>query len=357
MSGTATRLAFGTLADGRMAEAVELYHSSGLFVRVLAFGATLQSFCAPDRDGRFADIVLGYDGADLYEAQPQFFGASVGRYANRIAGARFELDGRAVTLEANDGANHLHGGRSGFDRRLWEIAGIEQGETPAVVLRRISPDGEGGYPGTLETEATYRLTGPCELTVTYRATSDAPTIVNLTNHAFFNLHGATAGRSALDHDLRLDASRFLPVDGGWIPTGEMRDVAGTPFDFRDFHTLGERLRDGRDAQMRVGRGYDHDFVLDGPSGGAPRRAATLREPASGRRLTLSTTEPGLQVYSGNYLDATVTGKGGTIYRQGDGLCLEPQRHPDTPNQPALGSARLSPGETYRHVSVYDVTPA
>lgn len=341
-AGAAVRSGFGTLADGTAIERVKLSNASGTSATVMTLGATLQALHLVDRDGILTDIVLGYDTAAEYLAQPQYFGVTVGRYANRIAGARFVLDGNIYTLEANDGPNHLHGGTSGFDKRVWTIISVESGPEARVVMEYRSADGEDGYPGALTVTATYALDDADELTIDYRAETTRPTIVNITNHSFFNLAG---GGDALDHRLTLHAGAYTRVDATLIPTGERAPVAGTPFDFRKAMPVGARIRDGGDAQLRIGRGYDHNFVIDGDAG-TLRPAARLEDVASGRIMELLVTAPGVQFYSGNFLDATVTGKRGRIYRQGDGLCLEPQVFPDAPNRADFPSARLDPGEIY-----------
>ncbi len=339
----AERMAFGTL-DGAPAEAIEL-RAGTLSARILPFGATLQSLGVPDRDGVVADVVLGFDDVQSYRDRPSWFGVTVGRYANRIAGGRFSLDGRSYTLETNNAPNHLHGGSDGFDQRLWDVAEIGSDADAAWVrLTLTSPDGDAGYPGTLRAGATYRLTSQA-LTIDYEATTDAPTVVNLTNHAFFDLGGRG---EALRHLLTIEADAFLPVDATSIPTGEQRAVAGTPFDFRTPHAIGDRVRDGQDEQIAIGRGYDHNFIVRGDVG-ALRAAAVLADPESGRVMTLSITAPGLQLYSGNFLGGAEPGKGGRLYRQGDAVCLEPQAWPDTPNRPEFPSARLDPGARWRSV--------
>jgi aldose 1-epimerase len=319
-------------------------------VRVIALGAAIQSLEVPDRKDIVADVVLGHDTAAEYLMKPQYFGASVGRYANRIARGKFKLDGREYSLETNDGPNHLHGGKQGLDKSLWQIDSVSHTRDAQVVLSFVSPDGAGGYPGQLRTQVAYSLNERNELKVEYRATSDRVTIVNLSNHAYFNLSGDVAD-DVYGHRLMLLADEYTPVDATLIPTGERRKVAGTPFDFRTAHTIGERLRDGRDEQLRFGRGYDHNFVLREPHG-VLRTIARLEDPASGRVLELLATAPGVQFYSGNFLDGTTVGKSGRIYRQGDGLCLEPQVFPDAPNQPAFPSARLDPGREYVNTMIY-----
>jgi aldose 1-epimerase len=345
---------FGRLADGTAVPAVTLTNSKGMRVRIIALGAAIQSLEVPDRNGKVADVVLGYDTAAGYLAKPQYFGVSVGRYANRIAKGKFKLDGREYTLETNDGPNHLHGGAKGFDKVVWKIDSVAQSPDARVVLSYVSPDGAGGYPGTLTARVTYSLNERNELTAEYRATTDKPTIVNLTNHAYFNLTGNLTGNvvdGIYGHKLTLFADEYTPVDATLIPTGERRKVSGTPFDFTTGETIGARVRDGRDEQMRAGRGYDHNYILRGTAGQL-RPAARVEDPSSGRVLELLATAAGVQFYSGNFLDGTSVGKGGRIYRQGDGLCLEPQVFPDTPNQPAFGSARLDPGREYVNTMTY-----
>jgi aldose 1-epimerase len=344
------RETFGALADGTPVEAVVLSNSNGVSARVISLGAILQSLVTPDRTGHGDEITLGYDTAAEYLAKPNYFGASIGRYANRIRGGTFTLDGQSHALPKNDGPNHLHGGPSGFDKQVWRITAVSGGPDASVTLTYRSKDGEAGYPGTLDATVTYSLNDRNELKIAYGATTDRPTVVNLTNHTFFNLAGERAATDILDQRLTLHAGRYTPVDPTLIPTGELRPVAGSPFDFRTPAAIGARIRDGRDLQMRLGRGYDHNFVVDGAPG-ALRPAARLEDPASGRRMDLLVTAPGLQVYSGNFLDGTTIGRGGRVYRQSDGLCLEPQVFPDSPNQPAFPTARLNPGQTYSNVMV------
>jgi aldose 1-epimerase len=348
----ATRAPFGSTPDGVAVEAVTLKAANGVSARIITFGATLQSLLLPDRAGHAADVALGYDDLAGYVAKPQFFGATVGRYANRIAGAKFTLDGKTYSLAANNGPNSLHGGTKGFDKVVWTIAAMKSGPVASVTFTYTSRDGEEGYPGTLKASVTYSLDDKNTLTTGYEATTDKPTIVNLTNHSLFNLAGVPAARSILDHRLMVNADTFTPVDATLIPTGERRNVAGTPFDFRQSVGVGARIRDASDPQIAVGRGYDHNFVLRGGVTDAPKLAARVEDEVSGRVLELYTTEPGVQVYTGNFLDGTTIGKSHVVYRQSDGLALEPQKFPDSPNQPAFPSARLDPGQTYRQTSYY-----
>lgn len=345
MAAEAKRTSFGALSDGRKVEAVELSNANGVSARIVTLGAAIQALSVRDAKGQSADIVLGYNTAAEYLAKPQYFGVTVGRYANRIAKGKFTLDGKTYTLALNDGSNHLHGGKQGFDKVLWTIDSMKSGSPASVVMSYTSPDGEEGYPGTLKVTATYSLNDKNELAIDYKATTDKPTIVNITNHAYFNLAGEASNEGILGHRLMLAADAFTPVDATLIPTGEKQPVAGTPFDFRKPTLIGARVRDGRDEQMRFGRGYDHNFVVNGAAG-TMRLAARVEHPGSGRVMELLTTAPGVQFYSGNFLDGTSVGKGGHIYRQGDALCLEPQVFPDAPNQKGFPSARLDPGQTY-----------
>jgi aldose 1-epimerase len=349
-ASTVARDVFGVLPDGRTVERVTLRGSNGFAARIITFGAALQALLVPDMEGRCDDVVLGHDELDGYLDQRRFFGATVGRYANRIANARFLFDGDTVQLAANDGCHALHGGIEGFDRKLWQVTGLEAGAQPRVTLRHVSLDGEEGYPGRLDVSLTYSVTGPAELSLGFEARTDRATVVNLTNHSFFNLEGCASGTDILGHRLTIAADRFLAIDPGAIPLPESpRAVAGTPFDFRLPSTVGARIRDA-DIQLENGRGYDHNFCLnDGPG---LRLAARLEAPQSGRVLELLTDQPGLQVYSGNYLDGSIRGKRRRLYRQSDAICLEPQIWPDAPNRADFPSARLAPDDVYRHRSVY-----
>lgn len=350
----AHREAAGKLADGTAVEAITLSNASGVSARILTYGATLQSLVAPDRNGVPADITIGYDDLASYEQKPNYFGVTVGRYANRIAGAAFTLDGKRYQLARNDGNNSLHGGAQGFDKRNWKVEAVESGPVAKLVLSLTSPDGDQGYPGKLDVKVTYTLDDAGDLGIVFEAATDAPTVVNMTNHALFNLAGTQATEDAMRHWLLIPASRYTPVDDNLIPTGELRAVAGTVFDFRTPRLVEDGLRDGSDPQIRIGRGYDHNWVLDKGSTPEPELAARLAHPESGRVLDVLTTEPGIQFYSGNFLDGTVTGKGNRVYRMGDGIALEPQKFPDTPNQPKFGSALVVPGKPYRHAMIYRV---
>ncbi|MBC2652943.1 galactose mutarotase [Novosphingobium flavum] len=348
-AATADRSVDGQLADGTPAETVLLAAANGVTARVLAYGATLQSYALPDRQGQMADVILGHDHPAQYEARQDFFGATVGRYANRIARGTFTIDGRTYHLPLNNGENSLHGGGQGFDRRTWTIESVVSTPQAAVTLALTSPSGDQGYPGEVKARVTYALDDKGALTITMTASSSAPTIINMTNHALFNLAGQCSAQGATGNRLTIPAGRYTPVNATLIPTGALAAVQGTPFDFRAGKSLADGLRAGTDPQILVGRGFDHNWVLDKGVTAQPELVARAEDPVSGRALEVLSTEPGLQMYTGNFLDGTNAGKGGCLYRMGDGFALEPQRFPDTPNQPAFGSARLDPGQTYRHV--------
>lgn len=352
MAADAVRSTAGKLADGTLVEAVTLKNDRGVSARIITYGATLQSLVAPDRAGKKAEITLGFDDAADYEKKPNYFGVTVGRYANRIAGGRFTLDGRAYQLTQNDKANSLHGGTQGFDKRNWRIVSVASGPTARVVMALTSPDGDQGYPGTLEVKVTYALNNAGDLTIEFDAKTDKPTIVNMTNHALFNMAGDGAPEGTSRQLLTIPARTYTPVDAALIPTGERKAVAGGVFDFRKPRLIAQGLRDGRDPQIVAGRGYDHNWALDKGQTATPQLAARLEDPVSGRVLEVLTTEPGIQFYSGNFLDGTVAGRSGRIYRMGDGIALEPQKFPDAPNKPNFASARVDPGKPYRHVMIY-----
>jgi aldose 1-epimerase len=349
-AATVTKTDFGTLSDGTKVEAVTLTNSAGMSAKIMTLGATLQSLIVPDRVGRKDDVVLGYDTAQEYLTRPNFFGASVGRYANRIAKGKFSLDGKNYTLAANDGPNSLHGGTRGFDKRMWKIDSVAGGADAKVVMSYVSADGEEGFPGELKVTATYSLNEQNELKLEYRATTSKPTVLNLTNHSYFNLSGNDV-RDVMGNLVTLHAERFTPVDTTLIPTGERRPVAGTPFDFRSSHRVGDRIRDARDQQIRFGRGYDHNFIVDGAAGSL-RPAAVVSEPASGRVMEMRVSAPGIQFYTGNFMDGTFFGKSSRAYRQGDAICLEPGVFPDSPNHADFPTSRLNPGQTYVNTIVY-----
>ena len=351
-AGQATRAEFGRLPDGRAVEAITLANGAGMRVTIISYGASIQSVLVPDRSGEMADVALGCPSLDPYLEQPQYFGSTCGRVANRIARGRFTLDGTEYRVPVNDGGNSLHGGTEGFDKRLWEVVEVRGGATPSVTLGLFSPDGDQGYPGSLAVTAAFALDDANTLSVDYRATTDRPTVVNLTNHAYWNLAGEGGPEGAMGHLLTIPADHYLPTDAGALPTGAFRDVAGTPFDFRVATPVGARVRDAADEQIRFGRGYDHNWVVAREVADEPRLLARLEEQASGRVLELCSTQPGLQFYSGNFLNGSTAGKSGRCYRQGDAVVLEPQMFPDTPNRPEFGSVRLDPGEEYRNLILY-----
>lgn len=350
MAGSIEKTTFGSLPDGTAVELYTLENDGGMSVAILTYGGIVQAVNVPDRTGAVANVALGFGKlADYVEKNP-YFGTITGRYANRIAGGRFTLDGTTYELAKNNGPNALHGGLAGFDKKLWQAREINGADRVGVELTYTSPDGEEGYPGTLDTKVTYTLTDDNQLRIAYEATTDKKTVVNLTNHTYFNLAGEGRG-SILDHELMLNASAYTPVDGTLIPTGEIAKVQGTPMDFKAPTRIGERIRDGEE-QLVYGRGYDHNWVLDKTQPGALTLAARVREPTTGRVMEVHTTEPGIQFYAGNFLDGTLVGTGGRMYRQGDGFCLETQHYPDSPNHPEFPSTVLEPGQVYETTTVY-----
>ncbi|MGW5860700.1 aldose epimerase family protein [Streptomyces sp. NPDC055239] len=340
---------FGKLADGTKVYRWSLANG-GTRMKVLSYGGIVQSLELPDRHGRYTNVSLGYDTIEAYVAGTTFFGATIGRYGNRIAKGRFTLDGKTHQLSVNDGENSLHGGAKGFNTRVWDVEPFKDSSGVGLRLHHTSVDGEMGYPGTLRVTVTYTLTSRGDWRIDYAATTDKATVVNLTNHTYYNLAGEGSG-DILDHELALAAARFTPTDAGLIPTGELAKVAGTPFDFRRAKAVGEDIRVSHE-QLVTAKGFDHNWVLDKGITKRPEHFATLRDPESGRTLKVATTEPGVQFYSGNFLDGTLTGPSGRTYRQGDGLCLETQHFPDSPNQPKFPSTVLRPGQTYRSSTVH-----
>jgi len=340
------RQSFGTTPDGRGVDLYTLTNRHDVEVLISTLGAAIVSIRTPDRDGAFDDIVLGFDDLTGYLANDPYFGVVVGRYGNRIAGGRFSLAGTEYQLTVNDGPNHLHGGLQGFDRVVWDATPLDRPEGPALALRYVSPAGEEGYPGTLDATVVYVLTGDSELRLEYTATTDAPTIVNLTSHAYFNLRGEG---DVLGHEILIAADRFTPVGPGLIPTGALRAVEGTPFDFMTPTAIGAGIA-GDDEQLRLGGGYDHNFVLRKPPGEFGL-AARVHDPASGRVLEVRTTEPGVQFYTGNFLDGSIAGKDGRAYQVHSGFCLETQHYPDSPNQSSFPSTVLEPGARYESTTV------
>jgi aldose 1-epimerase len=353
-----TRAPFGRLPDGRAAELFTVANARGTEARITNYGATITVLRTRDRAGRLDDVVLGYDDlAGYLSAGNPYFGTVVGRYGNRIANGRFALDGTTYQLARNNGPNTLHGGTQGFDKRLWTAEPFERAEGAGVTMTYTSPSGEEGYPGTLSVRVTYTLTPDDRLVVDYSATTDKATPVNLTQHTYWNLAGTSTAtgagplRTVLDHRLTLDASGFTPVDSTLIPTGEIAPVAGTPFDFRAATLVGGRIGQAH-QQLKYGGGYDHNWVLDRGGRAGLVRAARLAEPTTGRVVEVSTTEPGIQFYSGNFLDGSIRGKGGRVYPYRSGLALETQHFPDSPNRPNFPSTILRPGETYRTQTVF-----
>ena len=345
-----TRETTKATVDGKPIELFTLTNASGVEVKAITFGGVITSWRVPDRTGQMADIVLGFDDPAMYiKGNTPFFGALVGRYGNRIAKAQFTLDGKTYKLAANNAPNHLHGGNVGFDKVLWAGEPLKAKNGAGVAFTRTSPDGEEGYPGTLKVRVTYTLTNANELVVTYEATTDKATPVNLTQHSYFNLAGQGTG-DVLGHEIRINADRFTPVDDTLIPTGELAPVDNTPFDFRKPTAIGARIV-SEHPQIGFGRGYDHNWVLARAQAGLSL-AAEVFEPKSGRTLTVTTTEPGVQFYTGNFLDGTITGKEGRVYRPRYGFCLETQHFPDSPNHPTFPTTILRPGTTFRSSTVF-----
>lgn len=343
-----TKTSFGKTADGTEVSLYTLKNSNGMEAAITNYGGIVVSLKTPDKNGQLADIVLGFDSLDGYLKEHPYFGAIVGRYGNRIGGAKFSIAGKEYKLAVNNGPNSLHGGIKGFDKKVW--AAQVDDATNSLILSYSSPDMEEGYPGKLDVQVTYTLTEANELRIEYKATTDKETVVNLTNHSYFNLAGQGNG-DILNHSIQIMSEKTTPVDSTLIPTGELKEVAGTPFDFTAPHKIGERINDTSDEQIKFGGGYDHNFAVDGQAGSL-RPAARVTEPTSGRAMEVLTTEPGVQFYTGNFLDGTLTGKGGKAYRKRFGLCLETQHFPDSPNKPQFPAAALKPGQTYLSTTVY-----
>lgn len=340
---------FGATTEGTPVDLYSLINSNGMKVQITNYGGIITAIIVPDKNGSMGDVVAGYDNLDGYIKKNPYFGCIVGRYGNRIARGQFTLDGRTFSLATNNGLNHLHGGLKGFDKVVWtakEVKGVDQ---VGLELSYLSPDGEEGYPGNLSVMVTYTLTNDNALRIDYQATTDQPTVVNLTNHSYFNLKDGGVS-PILDHELMLDADHITPVDDTLIPTGELLAVDGTPFDFRTPTRVGARI-EADHQQIKFGLGYDHNFVLNGQAGEL-RLVARLMEPTTGRIMELSTEEPGVQFYSGNFLDGTITGKNGTVYQHRHGLCLETQHYPDSPNKPGFPATVLRPGQTYTTTTIY-----
>jgi aldose 1-epimerase len=339
---------FGATSDGKVAQLYTLTNAHGVEVSITNFGATVVSIKVPDRSGTLGDVVLGYDTVAGYETGTASFGATVGRYANRIAHGAFSLDGQQYTLAKNNGDNSLHGGKIGFNKRWWEAQDVSTKTAPALQLEYLSKDGEEGYPGNLSVRVTFTLTDADELQIAYRAITDKKTVLNLTNHSYFNLAGSG---TILDEKLMIAADKFSPVDSGMIPTGEARSVVGTPFDFLKPTVIGARIEEN-DEQLKLGSGYDHNWILNSKGSATPTFAASVTDPRSGRKLEVWTTEPGIQIYTSNFLDGTVKGKGGTAYVQHSAICLETQHFPDSPNHPAFPSTELLPGAKFWSETIY-----
>jgi aldose 1-epimerase len=341
--------AFGKMPDGNSVGVYTLTNSHGLEARITNFGGIVLSLRVPDRNGKLDDVVLGFDSLDPYFTNDPHFGSIIGRYANRIANGKFSLDGAEYTLPKNNGPNTLHGGIKGFDKVLWQAEPSESKDRVALVLRYTSGNGEEGFPGSLKTKVTYTLTDSDELAIDYEATTDKATPVNLTSHGYFDLAGQGTG-DVLAHELLINADRFTPVDKNLIPTGELRPVQGTPLDFTKATAIGARINDNYE-QLVLARGYDHNFVINRKGSGL-ELAARVHEPSTGRVLEIYTTEPGVQFYSANFLDGTLTGKQGRVYKQHYAFCLETQHFPDSPNHPSFPSTILRPGQTYTSRTVY-----
>jgi aldose 1-epimerase len=343
------REVFGKTPSGTLVDLYTLVNDKGVEAKIMTYGGIIVSLKVPDRNGELGDVVLGYDNLRGYLKNNPYFGAVVGRFANRIAQGRFVLGGKTYELARNDGENHLHGGIKGFDKVIWKAKALEHANNVGLRLSYLSRDGEEGYPGKLRTTVTYTLTNDNELRIDYSATTDKKTIVNLTQHSYFNLVGS-AHSDILKHRMMLNANRFTPVDEELIPTGELQNVKGTPMDFTKPTAIGARINQA-DEQLRFGLGYDHNWVLN-KAGNGLTLAARVFEPSTGRVMEVYTTEPGIQFYSGNFLDGTITGKGGTVYHQRDGFCLETQHFPDSPNKPHFPSVVLDPDQAYKQTTIY-----
>ncbi len=341
---TISEATFGETGDGEIVKSFTIVNSNGVKAKLITYGALLTELHVPDKTGAHGDVVLGFHDLSSYLKGHPFFGCTTGRFANRIAKGRFTLDGVEYALATNNNTNHLHGGDKGLDKRIWTAEIVASGRYPGIRFRYLSPDGEEGYPGNLDVSVTYTLTDDDEIRIDYTATTDRPTPVNLTHHSYFNLAGALSGRDVLGHRMMVAASHFTPVDAESIPTGEIRPVTASAMDFTDPVAIGARIEE-------VSGGYDHNYVLDGDIGDL-KLAARVEEPESGRVMEVFTTEPGLQIYTGNYLDGSIQGKGGVAYQRHAGLCLEAQHFPDSVNHKNFPSTILRPGETYKQTTVY-----
>ncbi len=340
---------WGKTADGESVDIYTLKNRNGMEARITNYGGIVVSLTAPDRNKKYEDVVLGFNDLDSYLKGHPYFGALIGRYGNRIAKGRFKLNGVEYKLAVNNGENHLHGGIKGFDKVVWTASISPSRLGPSITLTYLSKDGEEGYPGNLTSRVVYTLTQRNELRIDYSVSTDKDTVTNLTHHSYFNLAGDGVG-DILNHQLTIKADRFTPTDAGSIPTGELRKVVGTPFDFLKATAIGARINDS-DEQIKLGNGYDHNYVVNGASG-VLRMAASVYEPTTGRVMDVLTTEPGIQFYTGNFLDGTLTGKSGKTYQKRTGFCLETQHYPDSPNQPAFPTTTLKKGATYKSTTIY-----
>jgi len=344
-----TKQPFGKTPDGQQVDLYTLRNTRGAEATIMNYGAIVVSLKVPDRNGKFDDVVLGFKDFDGYLQNDPYFGAIVGRYGNRIAKGRFTLNGVEYKLATNNGENHLHGGIKGFDKVVWTGSEMKSPGGPSVAMTYLSKDGEEGYPGNLTARVVYTLTNNNELRLDYTITTDKDTVQNITHHSYFNLAGEGNG-DILNHLVTINSTRFVPTDAGSIPTGQLKSVAGTPFDFRKATAIGARI-DQDDEQIKFGRGYDHTWVINGRMG-VMRLAATAYETTSGRVMQVWTTEPGVQFYTGNFLDGTKTGKSGKIYPRRSGFCFETQHYPDSPNQPSFPTTTLKKGQTYKSTTIY-----
>jgi aldose 1-epimerase len=342
---------FERTPDDQPVDLITLRNRNGIEIQVLSYGGIIMSLKTPDRTGAIDDIVLGFDHLKDYVEKSPYFGTLIGRYGNRIAKGKFTLDGQTYTLATNNDANHLHGGIKGWDKVVWGSEMFQNAGGVGVILTYTSKDGEEGYPGTVKARVTYSLNEQDELTVDYYATTDKPTVINLTQHSYFNLAG-TKANDILGHELMLNAASYTPVDAGLIPTGEIATVEGTPFDFRTSTAIGARINDPKNEQIKFGLGYDHNWVLSRNGATGLVDAAKVTEPVTGRTMTIRTTEPGIQFYAGNFLKGDLTGKGGRVYPHRSGFCLETQHYPDSPNHPKFPTTTLRPGEEYKSQTVF-----
>ncbi|HTM81010.1 aldose epimerase family protein [Asticcacaulis sp.] len=349
---TATRADFGKLSDGTAIESVTLKNTKGITLKLITYGAAMQSLMVPDKAGTPADIIIGYDSIEGYEKTPNYTNVTVGRYANRIAGGKFTLEGKTYTLPINDKTNTLHGGPKGWDKKVWAIKDVQQGADQAsVTFTLTSPDGDEGFPGTVVAEVTYTLNENNDVAISYKATTDKPTVVNLTNHGLYNLGGIPATRLATDAELKIESDAILPVDAHLIPTGKELPVKGTPFDFTTPAVVTDRAKSNDPQIVLVNQGIDHNYIIRGGVTATPKLAVTLEDKTSGRGMTISTTEPGIQMYTGNFLDGKIVGKGGQSLVKYQAIAFEAQRYPDSPNHPAFPTTRLDPGQTYTQTTV------